>query len=85
MRVPKRMNAKRALRALAALRMFAYMSGQMKSGDWKYDRDSVIVDLLADLRHYCDENGKDFAQLDGRAYRHYLTEKWEAADSRKAR
>ena len=34
-----------------------------------------IIDVLTDLRHLCDVNGWDFAELDRRAYNHYVTEK----------
>jgi hypothetical protein len=34
-----------------------------------------VVDMLADLRHLCDVNGWDFADLDRQAYQHYSTEK----------
>lgn len=36
--------------------------------------DSAIVDLLANLRHLCDREGLDFAELDSMAYIHYITE-----------
>lgn len=39
------------------------------------DPDTCIVDLLADLRHICDTLRLDFAELDRRAYDHYLLEK----------
>jgi hypothetical protein len=32
------------------------------------------VDLLANLRHFCDVEGLDFAELDRAAYRHYSAE-----------
>ncbi len=39
-----------------------------------YDGDS-LVDLLADIRHYCDANNLDFYNLDRIAYEHYLEER----------
>jgi hypothetical protein len=33
-----------------------------------------IVDLLADIRHYCDRECLDFADLDHCAHRHYRKE-----------
>ena len=33
-----------------------------------------LIDLLADIRHWCDRHGEDFARLDRLAYDHYLTE-----------
>lgn len=44
---------------------------QGRSGD---DREATVVDLLADARHWCDANGKDFYEFDRIAYRHYLAE-----------
>lgn len=37
-----------------------------------------LIDLLADARHWCDQNGKPFAELDRLAYQHYLAERDEA-------
>ena len=34
-----------------------------------------VTDMLTDLRHLCDVNGWDFAELDRQAYDHYVTEK----------
>ena len=34
-----------------------------------------VVDLLADLRHYCDAQGHDFARLSAKAYGLYLPER----------
>jgi len=34
----------------------------------------ALVDLLADLRHYCDSHGWDFADADRVAHDHYLIE-----------
>ena len=39
------------------------------------DPEACIADLLADLRHLCDALGLDFADLDERAYGHYVDEK----------
>lgn len=39
--------------------------------------ESSITDLLTDLRHLCDKQGYDFADLDKRAYIHYCGEKHE--------
>ena len=36
--------------------------------------DTGIVDLLANLRHLCDREGLDFAELDSMAYAHYIAE-----------
>ena len=53
-------NASRANRAFKA------MSAQ--------DYEGNVCDLLADLHHYCDINGLDFAEEDRRARGHYLEE-----------
>jgi hypothetical protein len=39
--------------------------------------DSAVVDVLADLRHYCDALGADFADLDRVAHDHYKAKLWE--------
>lgn len=41
----------------------------------KRDRDCNLIDLLANIRHYCDDNGLEFGHLDRIAYEHYLEEK----------
>jgi hypothetical protein len=33
-----------------------------------------LIDILADARHWCDQNGHSFADLDRQAYQHYLGE-----------
>jgi hypothetical protein len=37
-----------------------------------------LADLLADARHWCDQHGECFAELDRRGYQHYLAEVVEA-------
>lgn len=53
-------NRNRAQWAETALRAFARQTGQLTGGDWEYDRESVITDLIADLMHYCEAKGIDF-------------------------
>ena len=36
--------------------------------------ESSVTDLLADVRHYCDALGLDYAVMDQRAHSHYLAE-----------
>lgn len=36
--------------------------------------DAIVSDLLADLRHWCDQRDWDFAALERRAYGHYMSE-----------
>lgn len=38
----------------------------------------AVCDILADLRHYCDVHGIDFAHQDKAAYQHYQEEAREA-------
>ena len=33
-----------------------------------------LIDLLADARHWCDQHGENYAELDRIAYGHYLAE-----------
>ena len=40
-----------------------------------YGKRCNAIDVLTDLRHLCDVNGWDFADLDRQAYDHYATEK----------
>ena len=40
--------------------------------------DAIVSDLIADLRHWCDEYGWDFFQLERRALSHYLAESTNA-------
>lgn len=53
-----------------ALETYASSTGL---GDPALD-DSVVADLLTDLRHWCDLQSWSFAELDRRAYNHYLHE-----------
>ncbi len=73
-------NKRRAVKALTALR-----GGVKKHESGLYYNHSIrkldidcpvegIADLLADLRHLCDALGLDFAELDSRAYDHYICE-----------
>ncbi|HUY88248.1 MAG TPA: hypothetical protein VMV10_05915 [Pirellulales bacterium] len=34
-----------------------------------------LIDLIADIRHWCDERGENFAKLDCTAFRHYAAER----------
>jgi hypothetical protein len=54
-------NADRADFALTALEAFAAQTGQLKSGQWDEDMQTVVQDLLCDLMHYCGQNNIDFA------------------------
>ncbi len=51
--------------------------GRVRRALSNYDEptlDSAVVDILADLRHYCEAMGMDFADLDRVALGHYLAE-----------
>lgn len=37
--------------------------------------DEFVIDLLADLRHYCDGHSLDFGKLDRHAYGLYIEER----------
>jgi hypothetical protein len=43
--------------------------------------DDFVTDLLTDLRHYCDQNGIDFAHRDATAYQHYIEENGAAEEA----
>lgn len=43
--------------------------------DLKTEQKCALIDLLADLRHYCDTRKWDFGDLDRTAYDHYCAEK----------
>ncbi len=57
-------NQQRAARCGRALKRYGTDEGP----------ETCLVDFLADARHWCDREGEDFADLDRRAYRHYLAE-----------
>ena len=42
------------------------------------DDETALVDLLTDMRHWCDAHGEGFAALDRRAHAHYTAEVVEA-------
>jgi len=42
-------------------------------GDPTLDQ-SVVADLIADLRHWCDYRDWSFEQLDSQGYKHYIAE-----------
>jgi len=35
-----------------------------------------VIDMLPDLRHLCDAEGWDFADLDRQAYQHYIGDRY---------
>lgn len=41
---------------------------------YAYADEGAIADMLSDLRHLCDAQGRDFAKIDRRAYRNYAGE-----------
>ena len=59
--------AKKALFAKKALKLYFVTNNKEEDA-------SVILDLLADLRHLCDELGLDFGEIDKFARRQYLAE-----------
>lgn len=58
-------NIKRSKRAKAALRRYIGVHEDTETG---------VVDLLADLRHFCDSVGLDFDNCDRIAIGHYAEE-----------
>lgn len=43
----------------------------------EHDTVANLIDLLADARHWCDQNDQCYSDLDRIAYDHYLAELWE--------
>ncbi len=66
---PNAIRADRAAQALAYYRVAALREPGASV-------DTVLADLLSDLRHFCDRVNLDLAQLDRMAQRKYLTEKY---------
>ena len=56
---------------------YAHASGQI------VDADALVIDVLANLRHFCDSRHLDFGKLDRTAYDHYLIEKAEERAKRR--
>lgn len=56
-----------------AERMQKCIESHFENGDVKHN----IIDSLANLRHLCDKNDLDFADLDRIAYSHYSVEQAE--------
>ena len=70
--VRKNQNAVRADRVKGALDYYR-VAGLREPGA---SMETVLSDLLSDLRHLCDREALDLAQLDRMAHRNYLTEKF---------
>jgi hypothetical protein len=64
-----RTNQQRAETAYAALVEGCRVRGELINCD-----EDALYDLLADLRHFCDANDLNFAEIDRRAYQAYLAE-----------
>jgi len=60
-------NRKRAMRCLHAIA--AYSDDDVRTN---------LIDFLADARHWCDQHGESYAELDRIAYQHYLAELFES-------
>lgn len=39
------------------------------------DAEAMVIDLLANLRHFCDSRSLSYVELDSAAHAHYLSEK----------
>jgi hypothetical protein len=60
-------NQSRRRRALRAIRAH-------KNNDKGHIYNFDVVDVLTDLRHYCEARGFDFSDLDRQSYDHYIEE-----------
>ena len=67
-------NEIRSAWARDALAAFAECTGQNASGDLEHDKETVVCDLLCDLRHLCDEEGVDWNNCLRRGMDHYESE-----------
>ena len=65
-----REHAKKCLAGLVAL----YDPKNTKKKHSYPEIETLAVDMLADLRHLCDQFKFDFAELDRKAYSHYSAE-----------
>ena len=65
-------NLGRAERADQALRLYAEIEG---SEAYEDDAESLLCDLLTDLRHWADENDIDFYGRLNLSYAHYVAER----------
>lgn len=77
----RRNNRIRAAWAATAIEAFAKETRQDTSGDMEHDKPSVVGDLLANIRHYCDVHGMAYAELDRVAHNHYTAEQDDGEDS----
>lgn len=68
-RHPNAIRADRAAQALAYYRVAALREPGVAV-------ETVLADLLSDLRHFCDRVNLDLSKLDRLAHRNYLTEKY---------
>lgn len=68
---PEEMNDARAEWAGAAIDAFAVITNMAFAGE---DDETILSDLLADLHHWCDRNGVNFATCCARAEHHYEAE-----------
>jgi hypothetical protein len=62
-------NRQRALVAKSIMAKYVRIKGD------PYDNKSNVVDILTDLRHYCEQFGIDFHAACDSSYQHYLEEK----------
>lgn len=62
---------------VAARAHFAAREGSIDEDLWEQEAESLLVDLLADLRHWADAKGFDFNKSLDTSYMHYSEEKVE--------
>jgi hypothetical protein len=61
-------NARMARRFQAAMRVW--------EDRYEDELPALLIEIRADARHWCDASGRCFADLDRRAYGHYLRERY---------
>ncbi len=69
-------NEVRAMRADFALRSHQSSKGESVTNE---NRDAAVIDLLTDLRHFCEEHDLCFADLLWSATSHYEAESLKAS------
>ncbi len=48
----------------------------LKAGEYELtSKENAVCDILADIRHYCDKHGIDYAEQNERAARHHRHER----------
>jgi hypothetical protein len=69
------MNKDTKRRATLAKRTIRAHATRLYGAESTEPYETVVTDLLSDLRHFCDSEDLDFAKLDKAAYTHYSAER----------